>query len=123
MKEILANQAQELLSLLSPEISETSEIPEQKELSEEELKEIKEYIESDVKNTWKGRDKTLKNENGEDETPLDFYKRVYEKWIPRLTKGQLRHIDGKLYEAFNNWTKNGKNTIPEDILINKLKRH
>ncbi len=118
MRQALKEQAQELLSVLRME-----EEGENISLSEEELSEIKAYIESDVKNTWKWRDKTVKTESWKAETPLDFYKRVYAKWIPRLTKGELRHIDWKLYEAFNNWTKNGKNTIPEDILINKLKRH
>lgn len=49
MRQILIEEAQQLLAVLSTDEKIEENIP----LSEAELSEIKKYIESDVKNTWK----------------------------------------------------------------------
>lgn len=80
----------------------------------------------DPTKTWVGRDKSIRvlDEEGQlrPETPLDLFKRVYGPWVGVITKGHIKHIDLSLYTAFNHWTKNRKNTIPEAILPNMVHR-
>lgn len=73
----------------------------------------------DISETWVNRSSESREAG---ETPLSFFQRVYAPWVGVITKGHIRHIDPSLYTAFNNWTKKGKNTIPEAILPNQLRR-
>lgn len=54
-----------------------------------------------------------------DDTPATFFGRVYQPWIGRITKNELRSLDPTLVTNINAWVREG-NDWPEDLPLPRL---
>lgn len=54
-----------------------------------------------------------------DDTPATFFGRVYQPWIGRITKNELRALDPTLVTKINEWVREG-NSWPEDLPLPRL---
>lgn len=55
-----------------------------------------------------------------DDTPATFLRRVYGPWIGRISKQDIRKIDGTFITNLNIWLRSG-NELPEDLPLLKVK--